>query len=138
MHARIATVVLLSTLTFAQAAPKKSAALTPEQRTAKYFESIKNDPVKLRAFLRAFPKGGDLHNHHHAAGETAISPDTVADLTVRWTVQTTGNVSAIPALTSTREASAYRRRLRASGARAFIAKADLTGERLAALSCGRD
>src|SRR5262249_33942126 len=24
---------------------------------------IKNDPIKLRAFLYAMPKGGDLHNH---------------------------------------------------------------------------
>jgi adenosine deaminase len=62
MHARIALLLLLGTLTFAQA-PKRSAALTPERRTAKYFDSIKSDPVKLRAFLHAFPKGGDLHNH---------------------------------------------------------------------------
>ena len=30
---------------------------------ANYFESIKQDPVKLRQFLQQFPKGGDLHNH---------------------------------------------------------------------------
>lgn len=45
----------------AQAAPKP--ALTPEQRTAKYFESIKHDPLALRQFLYRMPKGGDLHNH---------------------------------------------------------------------------
>ena len=60
-HAIIAFALVI--VSFAQAAPKKAAALTPEQRTAKYFESIKHDPVKLRAFLHAFPKGGDLHNH---------------------------------------------------------------------------
>jgi len=36
--------------------------------------------------------------------------------------------------TSTREAAVYRRRLESSGARAFIAKADLTGDRLAAIA----
>ena len=30
---------------------------------ADYYESIKQDPVKLRQFLQQFPKGGDLHNH---------------------------------------------------------------------------
>lgn len=30
---------------------------------AHYFESVKQDPVKLRQFLQQFPKGGDLHNH---------------------------------------------------------------------------
>jgi hypothetical protein len=39
-------------------------------------------------------------------------------------------------LTSTREASSYRRRLDASGAQAFIPKAELTGERLAAVCAG--
>lgn len=34
-----------------------------EQRTAKYFESIRNSPVALEMFLHAMPKGGDLHNH---------------------------------------------------------------------------
>jgi hypothetical protein len=63
MLCRSILTLLLATLSFAQAAPKRSAAFTPEQRTARYFDSIKNDPVKLRAFLRAFPKGGDLHNH---------------------------------------------------------------------------
>src|SRR5213083_4284 len=63
MHLRLASLLLISTLCYAQAAPKKATSLTPEQRTAKYFESIKHDPVKLRAFLHAFPKGGDLHNH---------------------------------------------------------------------------
>jgi adenosine deaminase len=36
---------------------------TDEQRTAKYFESIRNSPVALEMFLHAMPKGGDLHNH---------------------------------------------------------------------------
>lgn len=31
--------------------------------TAMYFDSIKTKPQQLMAFLRAMPKGGDLHNH---------------------------------------------------------------------------
>jgi adenosine deaminase len=41
-----------------------SASLHANERsTAKHFERIKTDPVLLRQFLYAFPKGGDLHNH---------------------------------------------------------------------------
>lgn len=38
-------------------------AQTPEQQTSNYFESIRNSPPQLAAFLREMPKGGDLHNH---------------------------------------------------------------------------
>ncbi len=34
-----------------------------EQRTARYVEEIRGAPPLLAAFLRAMPKGGDLHNH---------------------------------------------------------------------------
>src|ERR1700704_732297 len=34
-----------------------------EQKTARYFESIRNQPLLLHAFLQQMPKGGDLHNH---------------------------------------------------------------------------
>lgn len=72
----IVSFVFLTSLLYSQAVPKKSAALTPEQRTARYFESIKSDPVKLRAFLHAFPKGGDLHNH--------LSGAVYAESYIRW------------------------------------------------------
>lgn len=38
-------------------------AQTAEQRTSRYFDSIRNHPPLLEAFLREMPKGGDLHNH---------------------------------------------------------------------------
>lgn len=38
-------------------------ASSPEQRTARHMESIRNQPAELLLFLRDFPKGGDLHNH---------------------------------------------------------------------------
>ena len=36
---------------------------TPEQRTAKYLESVREKPLELMDFLDRMPKGGDLHNH---------------------------------------------------------------------------
>jgi adenosine deaminase len=35
----------------------------PEPKVARYFESIRNQPLLLHAFLQEMPKGGDLHNH---------------------------------------------------------------------------
>ena len=36
---------------------------TPEERTARYLDSVRNHPSLLLAFLEQMPKGGDLHNH---------------------------------------------------------------------------
>jgi adenosine deaminase len=47
-------ILLISSLAVAQSS---------EQRTARYFDSIRNSPPLLEAFLREMPKGGDLHNH---------------------------------------------------------------------------
>jgi adenosine deaminase len=41
-----------------------------ERRTARHLESIRDDRTKLRAFLAAMPKGGDLHNHLSGAVPT--------------------------------------------------------------------
>jgi len=38
-------------------------AQTPEQKTTRYLDSIRNQPSPLLAFLHEMPKGGDLHNH---------------------------------------------------------------------------
>jgi adenosine deaminase len=43
------------------------AATDPQQRTARYFDSIRRQPLLLLAFLRDMPKGGDLHNHLEGA-----------------------------------------------------------------------
>jgi adenosine deaminase len=42
---------------------KPAPAVAAEQKTARYFESIRNQPLLLHAFLQQMPKGGDLHNH---------------------------------------------------------------------------
>jgi hypothetical protein len=38
-------------------------AASSEQKTARYFESVRSQPLLLHAFLQQMPKGGDLHNH---------------------------------------------------------------------------
>jgi adenosine deaminase len=42
---------------------KPAPAAGSEQKTARYFESVRNQPLLLHAFLQQMPKGGDLHNH---------------------------------------------------------------------------
>src|SRR6267154_6713318 len=42
---------------------KPPPAASAEQKTARYFDSIRNQPLLLHAFLQQMPKGGDLHNH---------------------------------------------------------------------------
>ena len=42
-------------------------AAPAEAATAAYLESIRDEPLLLRAFLQAMPKGGDLHNHPSGA-----------------------------------------------------------------------
>jgi adenosine deaminase len=46
-----------------QAAKPSNRLGTPEQQTARYFESIRRSPPQMLAFLLRMPKGGDLHNH---------------------------------------------------------------------------
>ncbi|PZT76906.1 MULTISPECIES: adenosine deaminase family protein [unclassified Streptomyces] len=46
-------------------------AVTPaERRTAAHLDSLRNRPAQLRAFFKALPKGGDLHNHLSGAVTT--------------------------------------------------------------------
>ena len=45
--------------------------------------------------------GQDNHNNRNASTETKISPENAADLTVKWAFQTSGDVSATPAVDGT-------------------------------------
>src|SRR5438552_1639374 len=47
-----------------------------EQRTARYFESLRKSSPQLLAFLLKMPKGGDLHNH--------LSGSIYAESYVQW------------------------------------------------------
>jgi adenosine deaminase len=51
----------------AQAAASR---LSAEARTGRYLDTIRTSPAKLRAFLKAMPKGADLHNHLSGAVPT--------------------------------------------------------------------
>ncbi len=56
------SLILLVVASFANAALAQSG-VTAEQRTARYFDSIRRQPSLRLAFLRDLPKGGDLHVH---------------------------------------------------------------------------
>ncbi|HTC94437.1 MAG TPA: hypothetical protein VK699_13440 [Terriglobales bacterium] len=52
---------------------------TAEDKTAKYFESVRHQPSLLLDFLQRMPKGGDLHNH--------LSGAVYAESFIQWAVQ---------------------------------------------------
>jgi hypothetical protein len=61
------------------AIPRPTASLArrlPEQKTARYFESIRKSPPQQFAFLLQMPKGGDLHNH--------LSGSIYAESYIQW------------------------------------------------------
>jgi len=65
-----------------QHAPQHPRYTTPnsgEQRAAAYMESVRANPLLLAAFLRAMPKGGDLHNH--------LSGAVYAESYIKWAAQ---------------------------------------------------
>jgi hypothetical protein len=58
------------------AAPNQAASPPPRAGVAAYFDAVHDDPLKLTAFLRRMPKGGDLHNH--------LSGAIYAESFIRW------------------------------------------------------
>jgi adenosine deaminase len=50
-----------------------------EQRTSRYFDSIKDQPLLLLNFLKRMPKGGDLHNH--------LSGAVYAESYIQWAAE---------------------------------------------------
>ena len=61
LFVRVAAVLFLSTFLFAQAKPVTAAS--PELKTERYMQSIRENIPLLTAFLEQMPKGGDLHYH---------------------------------------------------------------------------
>ena len=59
-----------------QSSPTDRQRAVAERRVAEYFEEIRHDPPALRAFLRALPKGADLHTH--------LSGAIYAESYIRW------------------------------------------------------
>jgi adenosine deaminase len=62
---RLLCVLLLCAMTPQAQSPagRRSGDDTPEQKTARYFESTRKSPPQQFAFLLQMPKGADLHNH---------------------------------------------------------------------------
>jgi adenosine deaminase len=64
------------------------------ERTARYFESVRNSPPQLMTFLLQMPKGADLHNH--------LSGAIYAESYIQWAaasndcINTTTMISALP------------------------------------------
>lgn len=55
---------------------RSGSSETPEQRTARHFESLRRLPPQQFTFLRQMPKGGDLHSH--------LSGAVYAESYVQW------------------------------------------------------
>ena len=79
---RSLTLVLLCALAATAQSPDarnaglKSEQSAFEQKTARYFESIRKSPPQQFAFLLRMPKGGDLHNH--------LSGSIYAESYIQW------------------------------------------------------
>lgn len=82
----------LGVLLLAGTAQAASPALSPEARTAARFEAAAKNRAQLRLFLRAMPKGGDLHNHLSGA---AYAEDFLAWADADGLCVTTGPLPAI-------------------------------------------
>ncbi len=73
---RAALAALLALLVLAPPWTSASARTSdPASRTAEALEAVRDDPLRLRAFLVRMPKGADLHSHLHSAvfAETLIA-----------------------------------------------------------------
>lgn len=71
--------LLLTSSSWGQAKPAAQTLPGAEARTAQYLDSIREQPSHLLAFLRAMPKGADLHNH--------LSGSVYAENYIRWAVE---------------------------------------------------
>jgi adenosine deaminase len=76
MNAHRSTILLLLALVPVSAAAAQRSS--PEQRAARYMNSVRRDPSLLLNFMQQMPKGGDLHNH--------LSGSVYAESYIRWAV----------------------------------------------------
>src|SRR5215213_2503082 len=77
------TIVLVGALLIwyypARLRPPVATGNDSEQRTARFFQSIRNQPDRLQAFLKSMPKGADLHTH--------LSGAVYAETFMNWAAQ---------------------------------------------------
>ena len=79
---RAVLVPLLALFALTGEAPSRPPAPPGENReasTARRLSALRRDPLRLRAFLREMPKGGDLHNH--------LSGAIYAESYLRWAAE---------------------------------------------------
>jgi adenosine deaminase len=68
---QLSALIVIALLSAAPSAARAATARpSAEVRTARHLETIRARPAKLRAFLKAMPKGADLHNHLSGAVPT--------------------------------------------------------------------
>jgi adenosine deaminase len=75
----LTTILAFSALAAGAAAERPVPPNSAETATARKFSILRHDPLRLRAFLRAMPKGGDLHNH--------LSGAIYAESYLRWAAE---------------------------------------------------
>ncbi len=72
----------------AQAPLPQTVAPSAESKTARYFDSIKTNPLDVYAFLREMPKGADLHLH--------LSGSVYAESFIEWAATAKPDVCVDP------------------------------------------
>jgi adenosine deaminase len=93
MRKIIIPIAWLSLLTGCASASGRSASVDATETTARYMESIRDDPSALLLFIREMPKGADLHNH--------LSGSIYAENFIKWAAEdgsclTTATLSISP------------------------------------------
>ena len=78
-RALLFSLLFFTAVAWGQAKAKVRPIAGPEERTAKYLESVRKQPSLLLAFLRAMPKGADLHNH--------LSGAIYAESYIKWAAE---------------------------------------------------
>lgn len=114
----------------------RTGASSEEARTARELESVRNNPLKLYAFLYRMPKGGDLHNHLGGAvyaeswirdaEEDGLCVDTATDKLLQ---PQNGNCLAgeVPATRAASDQTLYDALIDAFSMRGFVPTPGVTG-----------
>lgn len=79
VHLALVFIVVTGFASSAWPQKKTSPGAGHEQKIARYFESVRSQPLLLHAFLAQMPKGADLHNH--------LSGAVYAESFIKWAVQ---------------------------------------------------
>lgn len=77
--AKIPAAVVFALLLLITLQAQETRLGTPEQRAARYLETIRKSPPQQLAFFLQMPKGGDLHNH--------LSGSIYAESYVQWAAE---------------------------------------------------